>query len=323
MKLKTQLTTAGLVLLAAGIAAFGLPDVISINNGLIRATIYLPDNETGYYRGVRFDRSAVMPELTFNGHSYFGQWYKVYRPEINDAVMGPVEAFDPLGFDVAGPGQSFVKIGVGTLTKPDTLPYNFARDYKLTNPGSWKVKTASNLVDFEHTLNDTAYSYNYHKRVELIKGKPLLVISHTLKNTGAHHIHTAVFDHNFFMMDGQHTGPGFVVTFPDKLTESLAGKEEYVKYNDNQLVFTKELNHKNVAFKDLNNGKESRYDIRIENRNTGAAVRITADRPVSKMVFWSALTTLCPEPYIDVNAAPGKSFSWKIIYEFYTCPITK
>ena len=310
-----------LLLVLTGVLGFTLPNISQITNGLINATLYLPDNSNGYYRGVRFDRSALISQLTYSGHSYFGQWYKVYSPKINDAVMGPVEAFDPLGYDEAKPGDSFVKIGVGTLTKPDSTPYNFAKDYPLNNAGVWKVKTSENKVTFNHTLNDEAYSYSYNKTVELIKGKPILVIGHTLKNNGKRTIETAVFDHNFFMMDNQLTGPGFVLTFPFKLTESLAGKEDYVTYNNNQLVFLKELVHKNVSFKDLTGGNASPYDIKIENHHTGAAVRITGDRPIAKMVFWSAPTTLCPEPYINIKAAPGEEFDWKIIYEFYTCAI--
>jgi hypothetical protein len=65
----------------------------TITNGLIQARIYLPDVNSGYYRASRFDWSAVMPELTYKGHSYFGQWYDKYSPTHHDAIMGPVEDF--------------------------------------------------------------------------------------------------------------------------------------------------------------------------------------------------------------------------------------
>ena len=54
------------------------------------------------------------------------------------------------------------------------------------------------------------------------------------------------------------------------------------------------------------------YDFRVENRRTGAGVRITGDRPMSKLLFWSAWKTSCPEPYIDMRVAPGKEFTWEI-----------
>ena len=51
----------------------------------------------------------------------------------------------------------------------------------------------------------------------------------------------------------------------------------------------------------------SDYDFRIENRKTGAGVRITGDRPLVEGVFWSARNlTVCPEPYIDVSVEPGQ-----------------
>jgi hypothetical protein len=63
------------------------------------------------------------------------------------------------------------------------------------------------------------------------------------------------------------------------------------------------------------------YDIKIENHRTGAAVRITGDRPISKLVFWGAPAIFSPEPYIGIEIRPGAVFTWIISYEFYTCVI--
>src|ERR1700722_1510425 len=95
-----------------------------ISNGIVTARIYLPDAEKGYYRSTRFDWSGVMPQLECQGHSYFGQWFPRYDPTINDAIMGPVESFWPLGYDRAGAGGSFVVIGVGKISRPDTAAYS-------------------------------------------------------------------------------------------------------------------------------------------------------------------------------------------------------
>jgi len=59
------------------------------------------------------------------------------------------------------------------------------------------------------------------------------------------------------------------------------------------------------------------FDFRVENRRTGAGVHQTGDRPISKIVFWSAGITVCPEAYIDLRVEPGKESSWRIAYEFY------
>ena len=62
----------------------------------------------------------------------------------------------------------------------------------------------------------------------------------------------------------------------------------------------------------------SDYDIRVENRKTGAGVRVTSDRPLSDMVFWTSPRTTAPEPYIHVHAERGRPMDWTTTYDFYS-----
>jgi hypothetical protein len=295
-----------------------------ISNGLIKARLYLPDTKDGYYRASRFDWSGVMPELEYMGHSYFGQWFEKYSPTIHDAIMGPVEDFLPVGYDEAKTGGSFLKIGIGIVIKPEESKYSIVTPYQLINPGTWKVKKKSDQVEFIHELNDKEYAYEYKKTIQLIKGKPEMVLSHSLKNTGKQAIETNVYDHNFFVMDKQNTGQSFVVTFPFNLTGEADGTGDFGKIQDNKIIFQKELSkNEHLFYKSLqgfgNSAKD--YDIKIENHKTGAAIRITSDQPLSKLVFWSAPKTLCPEPFIQIKIRPGEIFKWKIYYQFYICDI--
>jgi hypothetical protein len=101
------------------------------------------------------------------------------------------------------------------------------------------------------------------------------------------------------------------------------GKEGLAEIRGNQLVYLRELNKGEHVFNNDVQGFGSSakdYDFRIENRKSGAGVRITSDQPLSKIVFWASSTTSCPEPYIQLRAEPGKEFKWKIFYEFYTIP---
>lgn len=294
------------------------PPVAEITNGLIHAQVLLPDAEKGYYRATRFDWAGVISSLDFEGHSYFGKWYEKYNPLINDAIMGPVEAFDPLGYETANPAEGFVKIGVGMLSKANNSPYNFATYYPIINGGKWKVKAKKDQVRFTHILKGTKYDYEYNKTVKLIKNKPWLVLSHTLKNTGKSVITTSVFNHNFFVLDKQITGPGIEVTFPVANENINTRMLDLIKMEGNKLVFLKELNRRNASFLDLTAGKGAAYNIKVENKNTGACVNISADKRITKLVFWSASKTVCPEPYIDIKLEPGESFSWNITYKYAT-----
>ena len=59
-------------------------------------------------------------------------------------------------------------------------------------------------------------------------------------------------------------------------------------------------------------------DIRIENKKTGAGVRITGDRPLTRFGYWSIRTVVAPEPYIDLNIEPGRQFAWTYTFDYYT-----
>jgi hypothetical protein len=312
-----------LVLAFISISAYSQTNVpqTEISNGLIKALIYLPDSVNGYYRGTRFDWSGNMPALTYYGHEYFGKWFDKYSPEIHDAIMGPVEEFTALDYPAIKPGDNFVKIGVGVLVKPDDKPYSISRAYPVINRGKWKVKKHSDAVQFTHQLNNKDFSYQYKKTIQLIKGKPQMVISHVLKNTGKKTIETSVYDHNFFIIDKQPVGEGLSFTFPFNITGEGLGLKDIARVEGNQILFLRNLSAgENVYCGSLGGFGQSvkDFDIRIENRITGGGVRITSDQPLMKLVFWSCPATACSEPYIKIKVEPGKEFKWNLIYDFYT-----
>lgn len=292
-----------------------------ISNGLIHATILLPDAKKGYYQGTRFDWSGNIASLEYNGHNYFGQWFSEYSPGIHDVIMGPVEEFAPLDYSEIKPGGSFIKIGVGVVYKQDDKPYEFSRLYQLLNPGKWTVKKKADQVLFIHDLSDKAHSYHYEKTVSLIKNKPELVLYHILKNTGAGIIETNVYDHNFFVIDKHPIGPGLVVKLPFNLKGNGVGFGELAEIQGNQISFLRTIGKGEevecFSLEGYGSGAAD-YEITIENRITGAGVKITCDQPFLKLAFWACSTTLCPEPYIKIKVEPGKEIKWSIKYEFYT-----
>ena len=292
-----------------------------ISNGIIKAHLYLPDAENGYYRATRFDWSGIISSLEYDGHSYFGQWYKKYSPTIHDAIMGPVESFSPLNYEKTEPGGTFVQIGVGVMTKPDEKKHNAFKLYPIVDPGKWETEKEADKVQFTQVLNDDNYSYEYTKTVQFIKGKPEMVLSHILKNTGNRTIETKVYNHNFFVIDNQPTGKGFEMIFPKNISGTGRGIGDIAVIEGNKIVFKRDLVAGESIYcsslEGINNSVKD-FDIKIENRITGAGARITGDQPLSRLVLWGSSTTLCPETYISIKLEPGKEFSWKYFYEFYT-----
>lgn len=292
-----------------------------LSNNLIQTTLYLPDASRGYYQGTRFDWSGAFKELTYKGHSFIEPWFETYDPKLHDAISGPVEEFTPLGYMDAKPGDTFVKIGVGVLRKPDDKNYVFSKYYDIVDQGTWIVKKHKDRIEFTHELNSAAgYAYVYRKLVKLTKGKPELVLEHSLKNTGKLPIETSAYDHNFFIIDKQPTGPTVNTEFLFDVKGEGKGFGSTILTQGNRLFYSRELAKKEQVYSPGLQGygaTAASYDIRIENQKTGAGVHITSDQPLQKLVYWACATTSCPEPYIQLKAEPGQEVNWKIAYEFY------
>jgi len=314
---------AGLILSGCLLAA-EFPHT-EITNGLVKAQIYLPDKQRGYYRGVRFDWSGVVPSLTYQGHEFFGQWFPTYDPLLHDAIMGPVEEFrndeGALGFADAKVNGMFVKIGVGVLRKPDDKPYDFTRQYQLVNPGKRIVRANRDHVEFVHELNDgEGFAYVYQKTLRLPKGKAQLVLEHSLKNTGKRAIDTGVYDHDFYMLDHQSTGPDFRLkfAFAPKAKDTLKAP---ARIEGNEIRFDRELSAPPESASGYLTGfgeSAADNDVRLEDVKAGIGVRETGDHPVSSLYLWSIKTTICPEFYIHIHVEPGQTFKWRTTYEFYS-----
>ena len=295
-----------------------------ISNGAVKATVLLPDKDTGYYRGTRFDWSGAISSLEYKGHQYFGKWFDRYDPKIHDAIQGPVEEFLTnglgLGYHEAKVGENFVKIGVGAIKKPEERAFTQFKTYEIADNGKWTVRKGADFVEFTQELSDTnGYAYVYRKTLRLTKGKPELVLEHSLQNTGKKTIESAVYEHNFFMLDGQPSGPDVVVKFPWTVT-NLRDLKGLAEPRGKDFAYLKELQPRQSIMTEFTgyDATPKDYDIRVENTKTGSGVRQTSDRPLAKMLLWSINTTVCPEAYIDLKVEPGKTTTWKINYEFYT-----
>lgn len=313
------LIVALLVLIQAPAAA---PPTAGIANGEIEMRLYLPDPVSGYYRGTRFDWSGVVASLRWNGHEYFGQWFERYDPLLHDAITGPVEEFltgneSALGYASAAAGEPFVRIGVGAVRKPDEAAYRRFGTYEIVHPGEWSVERGTDRITIEHVLGDVrGYAYRYRKTLRLDGHR--LVIAHSLENRGQRAIESSVYNHNFFTLDAATTGPAIAVRLPFE-AKTRRSFEDRAVLEGRTIRFLRPFAKGETVFSEIDGFGTSAgdYDFRLENRTSGAGVRITGDRPLSKLIFWSAEKTVCPEPYIDLNIAPGGRAEWTITYEFY------
>lgn len=332
----------GVPLAAAICASAGPAPEAQIANGPIRVRVYLPDANTGFYRGTRFDWSGVIEGLEYAGHDFFPQWFQRSDPGVDDfiyegadivagpctAITGPAEEFvtkgKGLGFDQATAGGTFVKIGVGVLLRPDEKDYSPFRLYPVKDGGRWSLARTPDSIEFRHELADpsTGYAYAYRKRVSVAGDPPRMVLDHGLRNTGQRIIQTSVYNHNFLYLDRQAPGPDFSITVPFHIRPNPPSASNQVEVRGNRITFAKALTGEDRVYMGIEGfgAGPKDYDIRIENRRLGAGVRMTSDRPLSRMALWAIRAPLSIEPFIDMEIEPGAEFTWRIIYEFYTFP---
>ena len=145
------------------------------------------------------------------------------------------------------------------------------------NNGKWTVHKAADRVEFTHRLQDAAgYAYIYRKVVRLTKDKPQLVLEHSLKNTGKRPIDTAVYDHNFFVIDGTPTGPEFTVKFPFELQGVGAMRcKDTAELRRQELVYKRDLEKGESVYTELGglrpDGRRLRHPHRESQSRRGCA----------------------------------------------------
>lgn len=309
------------------------PPTATITNGDLHAQVYLPDAKSGFYRGTRFDWSGVVRSLQYKGHDFFGPWFDRWDPTVHDfiysgneivagicsATMGPVEEFRVIGFDQAKPHETFLKIGIGTLRKPDEGPYDNYRTYEIVDPGTWTIEKGSDWISFTQKLEHAnGYGYLYSKTLRFVAGQPRMVIEHSLKNTGRLPIETDVYDHNFLVMDRKGPQKKTTLTFPFTVKGS-ALPSDLAEIKGKQIIYRKTLEGKEVVATPIQGFSNSPadYDLHVESPAAGIGVQITGDRPIAKMGLWSIRSVVSIEPFIDVSIKPQAEMTWNLTYDFY------
>ncbi len=316
---------------AGGRPAFAAPyPQLTISNGVLQALVLLPDAKTGYYRGPRVDWSGQVARVTFHGHTYFGEWQTPHDPQGNDGAVGPAEEFgmgypgiaEPPGYAEAKAGEDFVKIGVGLERKTEDAAYEYYTNYPITAPGAWQIRKGRSWVGFEQEVRGPrGWGYRYTKKITLTRGRPEIVITHALCNTGTKAFTTSQYCHNFTIIDDEPVGPSYRIRFAFPLS-TKSDLEKRAELRGHDLVLTKVLEGEESVFAELEGFSTSARDneVTVENLKSRAGVKITGDHPLHQFHFWAVRSAACPEPFLELHLAPGEQAKWQARYTFYELP---
>jgi len=302
-----------------------------ISNGIISAKVYLP-GDNGFYRGTRFDRAGVVAHATYKGQDYGKYWFSSQSPDVHDfqwsngqvtvstasGAAGPSEEFTTIGFDEAGMGGKFLKIGVGIL-KRDTQTYDFVHTYPVVNEGKRGFTATKTSVRLTQDLadKDTGWGYAYVKTVRLVPGKAQMVIEHVLKNTGTKPLETSVYCHNFLSLAPGNENLTLTAPFDIKTDKPLAADAAVV--SGKTLKYLRAVKEGESVTSPISGYGSSvgDYDFKVVNTKTGFGQRIRADQPLARINFWSIRTTFSWEPYIAISLKPGETKRWTYTYDYF------
>ncbi len=196
----------------------------------------------------------------------------------------------------------------------------------------WSGVISSLKYEGHELQDDSGYGYLYTKTVKLVKGKPKMLLAYSLKNTGKKTINTTVYNHHFFMLDGEPTGPNIKFTFPYDLSinnkgeGSTRGFGTLANIEDGEIRFERKLNKGEHVYSSglqgFGSGAED-HQFSLENIRTGAGVTVKGDKALEKLVFWANPTAYCAEPYIPLKLIPGETVYYQNEYTFYTIEMGK
>jgi hypothetical protein len=294
----------------------------NLSSRFLKTRFYLPDPEKGYYRGTRFDWSGLVSRVGYGNHTFFCEFKEQHDPLNHDDVCGTAEEFgitSPPSYDRAGPGEPFMKIGIGVLERADSSDYKFWQRYKIQKPGEWRIVREAYKIQFTQNLTGpNGWGYEYTKTIEASQDAPVLKITRRLRNTGTETIDTDHYGHNFLRIDNVPAGTNYTLEFPFEPRFGEDSKTQAcVELKNRRLVFTKAVPPGQAIWVRLEGfGRREDNEIKIVNHSTGATMTITTDQPLSRLVLYSSGGVLCPEAFIKLTIPPGQTHEWITTYRF-------
>jgi hypothetical protein len=292
----------------------------------VKLTVLLPDPLNGYYRGPRFDWAGTVAFAEWNSHTFFGSWRSApHRPRANDDAAGTAGEFGmgpltgnppPIGYDDAAIGETFLKIGVGRLVKAADEPYSFGALYRIARPGSWDIRQDARSVSFATADGPLrGHAFRYSKTIEVEPSRPGFAVHHVLENTGELPILQTHYCHNFMRIDEHPVGREYAIELP--FAASFGQEAGGVLEAKGRTVGLRRDPDPDEGFFALLEGFGGTAEhAHLTVRAAGTGVRISGSEPICRLQVFGTRRTICPEPFVRIDLAPGRAMRWSIRYEF-------
>jgi len=268
------------------------------------------------YRRTRFDWTAFITDVILDGRHTFCSTESLHPLE-GAGGIGLCSEFgihEPIGYEEAGIGENFPKLGVGLLRKESDESYFFMKDYSL-EPFPCEITQLPDGLAFEQSpILCRGYAARLKKTLTIKDN--MLHIGYQWENTGVETIRTTEYCHNFVQIDQQPVGSDYDLTFSSPLTfsrndGSIWSSNGHLTWNDGIPGFY-------ASCMDVPRTGPIWWEL--WNKTAGAGLREELDTPVCRIACWGMQHVVSAEMFKSIDLARGETDSWSRSYTFMANP---
>jgi hypothetical protein len=320
---------------------------IKINSDQLSVDIAHPGS---VYSGTRFDWTGFITQVTLaksTGARYTFCVPESLEPGKGTGGWGLCNEFGndkAIGYADAQVGETFPKLGIGLLKKPERPGYNFFFPHDIDQQFPIQITATENQATFTvEPIDCRGYAARLTKTINVHDN--WLDIAYRLENVGSKLIDTNEYCHNFMGIDDHAIGPDYQLHFPypiqlediagayrhflppllrkllptflqDKLLKRMAApgnKAVQVKGADFTFVTTPQTP---FYFRLLGFSKTDGYQWELVHLPSSVKMREYDDFAPCRVAVWGTTHVISAEIFVDINLPPGQVKTWTRRYEF-------
>ena len=282
------------------------PEIVTLGNGHFHVEITSPLTACMDKYGPRFETLGAVTAIRLEGENFCVHEGLSDEFNIEDDLPPP-------GYDEANPGESFVKIGVGELTRVDDRAYDFEYPYPVQHLAPVIVERQDDALSLFQRLNaGKRWGYEYRKTYHVMPESAKLVIQYELKNTGSCAFHAEQYNHNWFNQGGGPVDHNYTLKTKFDLEE---GQEDWFRRQCGGIVLTGGMTEPSFFESPRSAPVEANW-MCLSHAAKAWQITVSGDFRVARFALYADPSALCPEVFINIPLAPGEARSWNRVYEF-------
>lgn len=278
------------------------------------------------YRGTRFDWTGFITQVTLDGRHTFCVPESL-EPGQGTGGIGLCNEFGielPVGYADAQPGDSFPKLGIGLLVRPDDQDYRFMHTYEIAQLFPVQVETENDKVRIViEPVNCRGYAARLVKTITV--QDDYVVIAYRLENTGRRPIATHEYCHNFCGIDQHLLGPDYRLRVPYHIAlgdmpamwRQRLGEVLSIEGGDIRCRATPQ--HPFYC-RPQGFGRTQEPQWELVHVPSGVGLREYDDFAPVRVAVWGTTHVISAEVFVGIDLQPGERLAWSRRYEFFVVP---